>query len=761
MLLLATIALATPLDLATSDALALIDACGHANAAACVTLAASAERAAAASVVDHAWGNDEIAVYRLQQASVYLAAACDAGASAACRTVVERTDACMGELDCGSALNDTLQGTLESQCRFGSEGGAADTRSAACARLEKLGWRGVVGDVLLHGSLDPIPVSTEAPTLPTPAVDAAGRTYRFRQVRRLGSGWLGFADRALEAPGQEPQGATRVLAWQGSEPGRGPAAGAPSTSNLPQTLLAVPFSTSSVVQADGDFIAWSVNDQVSRARLVQDAAGLVTLTDVKTLAATGRTRAYPVPIESLSLAHDGAALFVADGEAWVWGGSQPMKLGDGQEVSAVPSGAVLVARAPGGATALHVYDAHGVDVGVVKLPPDSYLRPGSDGGALVLTSGAGWAEVDIGPGSGPAFGVPATLAAARAGSGTGTPGVQPQWSAAPPVFTDSAGIPLAGLDIGVRDALGDVVLTDVHGIAGVPIGPLGGRDGLASSGLPGATVLLSEGELRARKVAAGPGVTLKPSPPGLYVEAVDPHGLWASRLTVGETFRVQGLPPPEGWTLDRLWAAARAEWPSRGVNILPVDATSGLPNGPLVELPGGLPCSWVTAAYRSLDGYCPSPQEVGGHLRPVPASTWATLDLVAQLAGTWDAIDPARDRRERVRARVEALYADPGSPALEGVDPSEETEAVALASLLSRQADPADILNVWFKIPKEPVPPVVIGTRGRDLVWNGRRVAAAAFADEVRIPGAGRCDWLFFADPDTFVYCGDVYVRRR
>jgi hypothetical protein len=173
----------------------------------------------------------------------------------------------------------------------------------------------------------------------------------------------------------------------------------------------------------------------------------------------------------------------------------------------------------------------------------------------------------------------------------------------------------------------------------------------------------------------------------------------------------------------------------------------------------------VTAAYRTLDGYCPNPTLVGSHLAAVPASTWATLDLVQQLAGTWDAIDPARDRRERVRARVEALHVDPASPALEGVDPSEETEAVALASLLLNQDDPGGILNAWFKVPKVPVPPVVIGVRGaglaRKVTWNGRAVAAAAFADEVRVPGVGPCGWLFFADPDTFVYCGDVYVRRR
>lgn len=752
MLTLVTLALATPLDLAKADALALIDACGHGEAAACVTLAASAERAAAASVVDHAWGNDEIAVYRLQQANVYLAAACEAGEEAACRAEVERADACMGEVDCASELNDALQATLEAQCRFGTGLPANEGPPPACVRLEHLGWRGVVRELVLHGGLDPAPPAPEGPPVPPPGVDSEGRTHRFKRVVPSGGGWIGFADRSVEAAGRPPGGETRVLAWVGAE-------------GVPQTLLVVPFTGTSVVNADGEFVSWSVGAEVSRARIVRAPDGRVSLTDVRTLAASGRTGAYPVPIESLSLAHDGAALFVADGEGWVWRSGAPSRLGVGQQVVATGEGAALVERAPGGATALHLYDVHAAEVGVVRLPPDSYLRPGSDGTALVLTSGFGWAEVDVGDRAAPAWGVPDALAAARAG-----PSSAARRSPAPasptPVFTDSAGIPLAGVDLGGRDALGGVVRTDIHGVAGTPTGPVGGRDGLARLD-PGAasSTLLSEGEVRARALAAGPGVQLARTPVGLRVDGIEPGGLWSALLTVGRTYSVLAAPPTEGWTGARLWAEARAAWPERGARVLPVDAKSGLPNGPPVELPGGLPCAWVRAAYRTLDSYCPNPALVGTHLVAVPAATWATLDLVQQLAGTWDAIDPARDRRERVRARVEALYADPGSPALEGVDPSEETEAVALASLLLDQDDPAGILNAWFKVPKEPVPPVVIGVRGaglaRKVTWNGRAVAAAAFADEVRVPGVGPCGWLFFADPDTFVYCGDVYVRRR
>ncbi len=656
--LFAPSASAASLGLPPADAIAAINACQHGDAGACVGLAAAAERSAMASTVDHAWGNDDIAVYRVDQAKVYLAAACTLGVSAACHA-----DSASGCADC-DALTGRLEDSLGKRCQ---EEPAGD----ACARLHDLGWTGVVGRVALHDGTT---------TMPEP----------------------------------------------GATPRCGPTVAPGSVSGTTATFTC----------SNANYTAWSDGRRLGRARVVTSADGKAAPTDKV-------DRAAP-PLTALALASTGVVYFVAQGRAWSWSGGDPLLLGPGSDVAALADGrSGVVVRGPSGRTNVVLYGTDAIETGTVVLPPDSVLRAVSmDGTAMLLSSPKGWAEVDLtqrDP-AWPKRTVPPQLAA---------PGRAVQ-------IMDLDGIPLAGVDLGSVDGAGNPVRTDMNG-RGTAEGPtVGGADGLERLALtgPGTITMRSTGEQRARMLSVGAGVQLTGSDRVYTVVAVDPDGAWAQALKVGDAFAPLGPPPATGWSVGTLWSAAQANWPAEG---LLVRRTTG---GADVELPGGPACSSGPWSYRSLDGYCPNPALVGAHLKALPAAVWGAADLVGWMDGTWDRIDPAKVRRARLRARVEALLADPRTPPDSSRDPAEEVEAQALLGLVREAGHAESVLDGWFPIPPAPVPPIVVHVHGPQIEWDGRPVVAEAFADEVHVPAGEGCDWLFYADHDTFVRCGDVYVRR-
>lgn len=766
-------ALATPLDLPKDQALQFIAACEAGDAAGCSAMESSARRAWAASKVDNAWGNDEVADYRAVQARAFQEAACKLGNALSCRDGADLAAACRygDDAACHDAKpSGELQGALAARV-------AAEPDGEARQRQRLLGWDGRGGvTVELHtGQIGPL--ADPGPTRTFADVSETG--YVTFASTKADKGWVGLAsyesERRRATPASTPTPPSPpsppVLAWWDPD------------TELFKVLLEIPLvdrlRAESRIEVQGAVVTWTSGGQLGRGHLVHDAAG----TRLEQVDRVMNNDDDTEPITSLALRDDGAVLYATQNQVWSWGAGAPVRLGPGRAVYALAGNLSVTVEetrlfVP---VVAHVYDPAGVELTTITLPAD--LRPtavSDDRSSLLFTGDPGWAALDL---HGPAPW--ASRPEPEAPSPTGRE-IQ---------IVDAAGIPIAGVGLS-RGA------SDLSGRGRVREGErIGGRwSGLEDTPVANAAVLTVRtlGERRARMSTIGAGVTLHDggtdgasstnettgvtTPLHTYVvDAIDPDSPWASTLEPGDRFVPLGPAPEAGWTAESLWTAATARWPVRGLR-----AFSG---NQLLELPGGTPCysrvamgisatqAGASPSSGAFDVLCPVVSEVGARLKPVSSAAWQNLDLVRTLAGSWTPVQPTRDLRARVRARLEALAS--GASATVGPNPAEEVEVAGIASMLlgnqpmgsgpPRSLSPGDLdnldelLDVWFEVPRE-VPELVVGVSGKGkrrlVTWNGAPVQAVPGAGMVRIlEPSGDRDRVVFADKDTILVDAQVYRR--
>lgn len=362
----------------------------------------------------------------------------------------------------------------------------------------------------------------------------------------------------------------------------------------------------------------------------------------------------------------------------------------------------------------------------------------------------------------------------------------------PVIVTDSAGIPLAGLDTGGRAP------TDLGGRGDLPRRTIGGyHSGLESLVEPaGDTITIrSLGEKRARGLAIAPGLTLTASgqPSGVtstdpttgrqvpleayLVTAIDPDSPWAKYMQLGSIVvpgdKAPGMVgasplaaladvPSGGWTAEGMWAAAGREGPAHGV-LAVVD-------NQFVELPGRGECMSRTAAAMyataagatpssgTFDVLCPDPAAVGTHVKSAPARRWEKADLVRWLDGTWQPSQPLLDRLDRIRARVLA-----GAATASG-DPAEDIEVSDMLGILKQfPGQENELLDVWFSVSEERAAPLTVSVSGtrkdRTVTWDGAPATVEVGAGMVRIRAGQEVSRVIFVDHDTIVVGRQVYIR--
>ncbi|MDP2316715.1 MAG: hypothetical protein Q8P41_27720 [Pseudomonadota bacterium] len=713
--------LGAPLDLAPEVAIALSTACDARDADACRTLAASSLQAWAASVVDNAWGNAEVADWRFAQTTALVAAACAAGDASSCRDLGDDLGACRaGEAAactnasapmvlllpvlneaCGARPGGTACARLaengwvggivthvsafrgRGSWRFGGDGARVETLSTGPAfevasaagprRLElppevHEHLRGLVGEI--PGGLAVVLDSPDAPH-PTTALlrlrDGAWSVHPLRlpagtpKLRTWGSLADGRLLAILEAE-EDPASSAQVLALL--DPATGEAtvlAEVPRPEHQAVHLLAV---------GEG-LVAWSGGGHVTRASLTVHGKGAVRIgkpkdLDLVTLGEGGEE----LDVADLFVATDGAVwLRMSSGRCVRWGNGAPVSVGEAEELAVVAGGraALLNGRQ------LQVVDAKGAEVGRVGLSePGEGLQASPDGRRLLL--GTSWADVSevvvvelAAGGAEPAW--PEALPLVDDWNGTNK--MKPD---VPVTVMDAAGVPLAGLEVGWRmrtDVLGRGLVRAYPGeplVVGYPPPPEASGLDLPAPLVDGRVTVRSLAERRAAAIAVGPGATFTRDAAGLHVTALDPAGLWASVLRVGDTLVVEGRPPPGGWTGETLWAAASARWPADGVHVAATRIPHNPPNGEelLTEalvLDGGPACrpgrggfgDWADASggHVGVPVTCPVAAQVGAHLRPWTAERRAEAELDTSVLGAWTEVQPAWDRSARSKTAYE------------------------------------------------------------------------------------------------------------
>ncbi len=836
LLLLTRIAGAAPLDVPREAAIKLLTDCAGGDATACLTMAASANRAWAASVVDNAFGNDDVALYRATQATALIDAACTAGHASACNWVGDPLRACAAGDDVACRTVDApivpLLATLNARR-------AADANGAACERLDAMGWRGGTvtrataypsherwqfgGDGALFNEWFEAPNAVWSPEgarqFPIPA---ALKDALLRGPVTATPGGIAVAVRAPV----EPHPTTAIYTVDAGVPRVVPITLPPATplirawTALPGGLLVAVVTTyedqstfaQAIVTIDpvsgavtplldlpadrnvrinsvrvgGGQLVFASKRRVSRAVYRVDAAGVVTLGDATDLQTqTFASAGGDVPEVRDAAVGDDGGVWIALGSAAClrWGSGPATAIAECQAVEALSGGraALLVGKE------VHIVDATGAVLGRVQFPNYEVdgITASTDGNRISLTTR--WSDrreqvlLDLGPVAPmPTWPQALPLVADHDGSRPGGPMVSI-------VARDSAGIPLAGLPVWLAerttDALGRVTAREGAKLPEATFQdyvrttwrPLlsGGLD-LPASPVNGVLEVRTLAEARARREALGPGVTIATAADGIKVLTVDPWGLWAGTLEAGDVLTLADPEPAGGWTVEAMWAMARARWPLDGLHGTVLRTPTGRRRGgptPYREdvlIPGGPRCAapepWLPdEEFR--EALCPVAAEVGTHLDPWPAEKWAGTDLVGLLPGHWQEEQVQWDELVRAQARVRAVLhgrSDPGG----SVNAADDVRVASILHLLGVTAT-ADIAEkeqfLADELERRPAPVTrqfkrsgVPGTVSLD----GAVVKVEAMAGTVFIGAEPDAEAWVFADPDTLVDRRGHVLRR-
>lgn len=711
MLLLAALALATPLDISTDRALDLIEACEGGDAPSCAAMAGSARRAWAQSKVDEAWNNAESAEFRWDQMASFLVAGCEAGDIAACRNAGRDNAACrLGDDESCSTLFPTpdTKSALEARCADAPGG-------RACALLREVGWKD--GPAWRVTIFEGNPGVSDLTPRQTRFADPEGRGYVVRDWTPMPNGlYLASAVR----------GDVPVLAW--CDPGNGTAG----------TLADLPFSPEALaVSPDGTRVAWSTEERVERARLVDGSR----LEDVE--------RSMVVPHgESgssfrLAVATDGRVVTTQAGHASLWNPaadrwSTLVDLGSATEVAILGDGRIVTVEGSYDWwwANVHVFAPRGAPLGRIRVPADDgYVRVAAvslDRTSLLLDANGYWVELDFSERPAPAWTAEIPTEAPRTGRVVRV--------------LDSAGIPIAGLRY--KGWQGSWTDLSGRGAVGAQATVGGGGDGLEATIIPdvGVMTVRTWAEKRARMAAIGPGVTAVPEGGALRVTAVDPDGTWAHLLNVGDV-----LSAPGALSVDALWGAAVPGWPIEGIEVTRNGAVLVLPGGGRCVSPNAPPAAvpaTMSATHASRYFHCPDPAAVGTHVQHLSEAEWAAADLVSWLDGNW--VPLRTPFFQRLQAGLRSADRSP-EPAV-----AVEVEALRALPVAAR----AQALEKWrdsfynsFRIRVR-----------RQLTWRWHgflpdRITARDVGGIVEVRGA-HLDNLTFIDHDTLINeSGYIFVR--